>query len=81
MQLQLRGSRDADDPLRIQLLSDIHLESWDDGVPAVVPRAPVLALLGDIGYASDGIEGERLSAFLCDQSNQFEHVLTTVCNL
>uniref|UniRef100_A0A7S3YPE1 Calcineurin-like phosphoesterase domain-containing protein n=1 Tax=Lotharella globosa TaxID=91324 RepID=A0A7S3YPE1_9EUKA len=39
-------------PLRIQIASDIHLEFFKDGLPPlkdiIRPKAPVLALLGDI---------------------------------
>jgi predicted phosphodiesterase len=36
--------------MRFQLLSDIHLEFYKDGVPNIIPRAPYLILAGDIGY-------------------------------
>ena len=59
--------------LQIQLLSDLHLEYCDD-LPHVEPAAPFLALLGDIGYARAGPEGEKLKAFLLKQSEQFKQI-------
>ena len=63
---------------RIQLLSDIHLEierreEMGYDTFKILPAAPVLALLGDIGLASD----ERLFNFV---RMQFETVLYVLGN-
>ncbi|CAB9502826.1 ser Thr protein phosphatase [Seminavis robusta] len=66
--------------LRIQIASDLHLEFY--GKPNRIPsdiiqrRAPVLALLGDIGMACTDI----LRFFLLQQSDQFEQVLFVAGN-
>ena len=59
--------------LRMQVMSDIHLERYPgDSLPTVAPSAPVLALLGDIGNAVAGPQGDKLRAFLTIQSEAFE---------
>ena len=61
--------------LTIQIQSDIHLESRINDF-VIIPSAPVLALLGDIGYASSyENEGVKLYKFIKQQSEQFEYVL------
>ena len=61
--------------LTLQIASDIHLECRHD-IFKIVPCAPVLALLGDIGYACEWEgEGKKLADFLAIQSAQFEYVL------
>lgn len=61
-------------PLKIQIVSDLHLESRQ-GLPTIKRAAPVLALLGDIGYASCGIEGDKLKQFLHAQTEMFDEVI------
>lgn len=67
-------------PLQIQVASDLHIEFYDgyEGIPKdiVVPKAPVLALLGDIGLACT----DQLREFLYQQANQFETVLLLIGN-
>jgi len=48
--------------LKLQLLSDLHLEFYAslDRLPNIPVQAPVLALLGDIGYPRDDIYKEFL---------------------
>ena len=67
-------------PLRIQVMSDLHLESRHEGLPVIERAAPVLALLGDIGYASAGEEGEKLRQFLLAQTEAFDHVILVAGN-
>ena len=67
-------------PLRIQVMSDLHLESRHEGLPVIERAAPVLALLGDIGYASEGEEGEKLRQFLLAQTEAFDHVILVAGN-
>ena len=61
--------------LRIQIASDLHIEFYEsiDNVPSdiIKPRAPVLALLGDIGLAFSDL----LRDFLFEQCNRFDQVL------
>ncbi len=60
--------------LRIQIISDIHLEvnkSFE-----VTPMAPYLALLGDIGDPCSG----RYLNFLKKQASQFEKVFVLIGN-
>ena len=64
--------------LRVQVMSDIHLERYPgDSLPTVAPSAPVLALLGDIGNAVAGAQGDKLRAFLTIQSEAFEQASST----
>eukprot|EP01063_Lacrimia_lanifica_P009850 TRINITY_DN16703_c0_g1_i1.p1 TRINITY_DN16703_c0_g1~~TRINITY_DN16703_c0_g1_i1.p1 ORF type:complete len:318 (+),score=117.89 TRINITY_DN16703_c0_g1_i1:171-1124(+) len=62
----------------IQIASDIHLEMFKDGqeAPRIEPVAPVLALLGDIGYPESAIYRE----FLAAAARDFEHVLVLAGN-
>ncbi|KAF6832201.1 calcineurin-like phosphoesterase [Colletotrichum plurivorum] len=56
--------------MSIQILSDLHLESpkaYD--IFEVVPKAPILALLGDIGYV--GTHKDDYLTFLNQQLSQF----------
>lgn len=68
------------EPLRIQIVSDLHLEFYEkpERIPKdiIQPRAPVLALLGDIGLACTPL----LRSFLHMQSEQFEKVLYVAGN-
>ncbi|KAF6807448.1 ser thr protein phosphatase [Colletotrichum sojae] len=60
--------------MSIQILSDLHLESpkaYD--IFEVVPKAPILALLGDIGYV--GAHKDDYLTFLSQQLSQFRAVL------
>ena len=61
--------------LRIQVASDLHVEFYGtpDRIPKdiIVPRAPVLALVGDIGLAFT----ENLRSFLHFQADRFDMVL------
>lgn len=60
--------------LRIQIVSDLHIEFYgplETPRTIIEPKAPVLALLGDIGYACS----QQLRQFLLDQSDRFETVL------
>ncbi|KAK4208926.1 hypothetical protein QBC37DRAFT_475766 [Rhypophila decipiens] len=63
--------------MKIQILSDLHLESpksyTGDGAFDIAPKAPYLALLGDIGYAVQH-KNEYL-AFLEAQLYRFKVVL------
>jgi hypothetical protein len=59
--------------LCFQLLSDVHLEF--DHTPAIEPVAPVLCLCGDIGYARNDNEGEKLKRFIRSMSERFEIIL------
>jgi UDP-2,3-diacylglucosamine pyrophosphatase LpxH len=67
-------------PFAFQLLSDLHLELLDDPSPAlqaitdIQPKAPTLALLGDIGFAT-GPKAAQLKAFLLAQLRKFDTVL------
>jgi hypothetical protein len=68
-------------PLQIQIASDLHTEFYGlHGCSAtkhlIIPRAPVLALLGDIGIAFT----DSLRAFLHLQADNFEQVLFIVGN-
>ena len=67
-------------PLRIQVVSDLHLESRHEGLPVIERAAPVLALLGDVGYASQCKEGEKLRQFLLAQTEKFDHVILVAGN-
>ena len=62
--------------LRVQVASDLHIEFYDkfeDDCPEdiILPRAPVLALLGDVGLAFT----PQLKAFLHHQAKRFEAVI------
>ena len=59
--------------LRFQLLSDVHLEFGNQ--PHIESVAPVLLLCGDIGYARDDDEGEKLVSFVRSVSKKFELIL------
>ena len=66
----------TNDTLRIQIASDLHIEfyeAYEDGVPEdiIIPKAPVLALLGDVGLAFT----PQLRSFLHEQASRFETVL------
>uniref|UniRef100_A0A7S2ECS7 Calcineurin-like phosphoesterase domain-containing protein n=1 Tax=Ditylum brightwellii TaxID=49249 RepID=A0A7S2ECS7_9STRA len=59
--------------LSIQIVSDLHVEFYRFGIPddIIIPSAPVLALLGDIGLACT----HSLRTFLLQQSSRFQHVI------
>lgn len=59
--------------LRIQIASDLHIEFFgekEDLNFLIEPKAPILALLGDVGYACT----QQLRTFLLAQSDRFEEV-------
>ncbi|KAL3931185.1 MAG: hypothetical protein SGARI_004271 [Bacillariaceae sp.] len=60
-------------PLQIQIASDLHIEFFDETEDLnflIEPKAPILALLGDVGYACTN----QLRKFLLAQSERFEQV-------
>ena len=61
--------------VKIQVCSDLHLEFFHryDSIPddIIIPNAPILALLGDVGLAKTDL----LKRFLHLQAERFEHVL------
>jgi hypothetical protein len=61
--------------VKIQIASDLHLEFYENpkAIPddIIVPSAPILALLGDIGLSFT----DTLETFLHQQADRFEHVL------
>ena len=60
--------------LRIQIASDLHIEFYEkmEDIPEIIkPRAPVLALLGDVGLACSDL----LRDFLFLQCSRFQQVL------
>jgi hypothetical protein len=59
--------------LRIQIASDLHIEFFDEEEDLnflIEPKAPILALLGDVGYACT----QQLRKFLLSQSDRFDEV-------
>jgi predicted phosphohydrolase len=66
--------------VRFQLASDIHLEflagKHRNLIPTLPVKAPILALLGDIGYPNSTVYQE----FLLHQADKFEHVLVIAGN-
>lgn len=59
--------------LRIQIVSDLHIEFYGNELPPdtiIEPQAPILALLGDVGYAMD----DQYRRFLLRQCDRFEQV-------
>lgn len=62
-------------PLRIQIASDLHVEFYaanDDSIEDIIlPQAPILALIGDIGLACT----DTLKNFLHLQADRFDKVL------
>eukprot|EP00980_Cylindrotheca_fusiformis_P010866 scaffold2466_cov120-Cylindrotheca_fusiformis.AAC.2 len=72
--VSMEVSSPTNPPLRIQVVSDLHIEFYGDEMPPqtiIEPKAPILALLGDVGYACT----EQLRQFLLAQSDRFEQVL------
>ncbi|CAJ1968167.1 unnamed protein product [Cylindrotheca closterium] len=60
-------------PVRIQIASDLHIEFFgeDEDLNFLIePKAPILALLGDVGYACT----QQLRKFLLSQCDRFEEV-------
>jgi len=62
----------------IQVISDIHLEFDNvyDLMPKIKPKAPIIALLGDIGYPED----YSYYQFLKELSQNFQHVIIIAGN-
>ena len=85
-ELILEGVADAGGSVAVQIASDLHLEFYS--CPAedawreeeldrmIVPRAPVLALLGDIGIPTHPV----YRSFLLRQAERFEAVLVITGN-
>lgn len=66
----------ADPPLRLQVVSDTHLEHAGARAPEVPVLAPYLALLGDVGDPFS----VRYAAFLRDQARRFRRVFVVAGN-
>eukprot|EP00456_Euglypha_rotunda_P046557 TRINITY_DN37051_c0_g2_i1.p1 TRINITY_DN37051_c0_g2~~TRINITY_DN37051_c0_g2_i1.p1 ORF type:complete len:122 (+),score=4.54 TRINITY_DN37051_c0_g2_i1:76-441(+) len=64
--------------MRLQILSDLHLEFGDayEKLPFIPVKAPILCLLGDIGYPSD----ECYRKFLLEQADRFWKVVVVAGN-
>ena len=58
----------------IQIVSDIHLETVKNF--AIIPKAPYLALLGDIGDPGSS----RYLEFMREQARQFQKVFVLIGN-
>lgn len=78
-----------DPPLKIQLASDLHIETWNRHKfypkqylmeTVIEPRAKVLALLGDIGVVGTDAGFDDYCTFLEHQATQFELVLVLTGN-
>lgn len=72
----IQQSRAGSPDVRIQIVSDLHIEFYDASTTKdldflITPQAPILALLGDIGYACS----DQLRDFLHSQCDRFEKVL------
>eukprot|EP01119_Soliformovum_irregulare_P005055 TRINITY_DN1639_c2_g1_i1.p1 TRINITY_DN1639_c2_g1~~TRINITY_DN1639_c2_g1_i1.p1 ORF type:complete len:635 (-),score=201.77 TRINITY_DN1639_c2_g1_i1:12-1916(-) len=66
-----------DEKLPLQICSDLHIEFYKDNVPEVlIPSAPYLCLLGDIGV----VNTETYSVFLLKQAEIFKHVFVVAGN-
>lgn len=75
------GTDSSTSLLRVQIASDLHIEFYGTAATQVpkhliVPNAPILALLGDIGLAFT----DSLREFLHYQADQFEKVLFVLGN-
>ncbi|MDP2435401.1 MAG: hypothetical protein Q8P67_06630, partial [archaeon] len=65
------------DGLHMQFMSDVHLEfRRKEGAPLFQPRAPILALIGDIGNPSM----KNWRQFLWRNADRFEHVFLVAGN-
>jgi DNA repair exonuclease SbcCD nuclease subunit len=62
--------------MRIQLISDVHLEFRNDRYPYIARLAPNIALLGDIGKPYSGV----YRRFLAHLSGRFDRVLVIAGN-
>lgn len=64
--------------VRLQILSDIHLEFTGtiNRLPNIPVLAPILALVGDIGYPHK----ESYKDFIHQKSNEYELVLVIAGN-
>lgn len=70
--------------LRIQIVSDVHLEFYDGGAPDLLeiltPSAPVLALLGDMHTPADPLKEANYRKFLLQCCEHFDRVLVLMGN-
>ena len=69
----------TDNTIDIQIVSDLHIEMYRNQIlpdELILPRAPVLALLGDIGLSYT----EAWQDFVTRQSQRFQHVLVLAGN-
>jgi len=74
-----RASLKTDGKFKLQIMSDLHLEFLGGGTHNIEPKAPYLALLGDIGVLTD--EGmPHYRKFLLEQANQFKKVFVLLGN-
>ena len=62
---------ERENSVKIQICSDLHIEFYREEVPEIiVPNAPYIALLGDIGLPIK----PNYEEFLLKQANRFEKV-------
>jgi predicted phosphodiesterase len=62
--------------MRIQIISDVHLEMSNNRYPKIQRRAPNIALLGDIGKPFSSV----YNRFIHDLSNRFDNVFILAGN-
>lgn len=69
-------------PLKIQFVSDIHVEFWEDKnkLDFLKPSAPILALLGDICCISTDADFELYKKFILHYYDKFERILIVCGN-
>ena len=71
-----------DESLRIQILSDTHVEFWDNPAQCdfIKPIAPVLALLGDIGCCGTDADFNKYMIFINHLLPKFENIIIIAGN-
>lgn len=64
-------------PLKIQIVSDVHSEFWSSKKKFnfIKPKAPILALLGDIGCVGSDDDFVVYKRFVTEQLSKFKHVI------
>lgn len=61
--------------IKLQIVSDLHLEFRPDNLKFIIPRAPILCLLGDICVCGTDEDFKTFVKFIAEISPQFKSII------
>lgn len=69
------GSKHSKSSLKLQIVSDLHLEFRPDDIDFLIPSAPVLCLLGDICVIGTDEDFDTYKKFIANVQDKYEVII------